>query len=415
MNVGKKLLITALAGLALAGYTADASDQTDHLRDLAKQAKDKGDLILTANYLCEAASLDAPHYEKKCERARTDAEKQSKEYEADLQVGKFELQHKDYAGAIRDLSKISFGAHRDEAQELIQQAKASVPGSSFDAANQAVLQSAQVAYQRGDFNAAIAQASRVQAEALLPAAKQLLTNIKVYQDTMAQADMMAQKADYKGAREKYAFAIAINANGPGSPADKLHDVEAKLANQSETAKAQPSADTAKSAAAPPKIDYAAKVKSGLADARRHEASGDFKAALRAYDGVLALDGLQAEAVAGKKRVEAELRNDPKALAASLEDGIRNYYSFHFEQAVESISLYLNNGGSHSKGAAHFYLAAALMSEAIVADPHDDEHKRNLLQNADNEFAQARQENYEPIAKLVSPRILAEWTKSGSQQ
>jgi hypothetical protein len=403
--------LTMLAILALVPAVY-ADQQVDHLKDLAKQAKDKGDLEGVANYLCEAADLDASHYKKKCERARADAEKRNKEYEADFQTGKFELDHKDYAGAIRDLSKIGFGSRRDDAQNLIQQAKASLPGGSSEAANLSLLRGAQAAYQRGDFEAAAAQARQVQSEALQSEAKQLLTNIKVYQDTIAQADLLAQNADYKGAQEKYSFVMVINPNGPGSPADKLQEVKTKLANP-EAAKQQPGPDAAKPAPAA-KVDYAAKVKSGLAEAKRDESKRDFKAALHAFEGVLALDGLQAEALAGKKRAMEELRGDPEALAAELEDGIRSYYSSQFQQAVDSISLYLNNGGSHSKGAAHFYLAACLLSEAILGDPHDEKQANSLRQNADEQFAMARQANYRPVEELVSPKILTEWTKTGSQ-
>lgn len=407
----KKWLLVA-AGFLLLTQASIADRQTDHLRDMAKQARDKGDLEQEASYLCEAAAIDAAHYQKKCDRARADAEKREKEYEADLQTGKFELQHKDYAGAVRDLSKIDFGSHRDEARSLIQQAKASLPGTSSAAANQALLQEAQAAYQRGDFDTAVAKASSVQSAVLQPAAKQLLTNIKVYQDTMAQADELAQKADYQAAKDKYSFANAINPHGPGSPAEKLQDVEAKLESQM-AAKSQPVVEAPKTAPAK-KVDYAAKVKSSLAEAHRDEAKGDLKGALHAYNDVLELDGLQAEALAGKQRVAAELRGDPKALVASLEDGIRSYYASQFEQAAESISLYLNNGGLHNKGAAHFYLAACLLSEAILADPHDTARMHSLQQSADEQFAMARQESYKPLEKLVSPRIMAEWTKTGSQ-
>ena len=86
--------LTMLAILALVPAVY-ADQQVDHLKDLAKQAKDKGDLEGVANYLCEAADLDASHYKKKCERARADAEKRNREYEADFQTGKFELDHKD--------------------------------------------------------------------------------------------------------------------------------------------------------------------------------------------------------------------------------------------------------------------------------------------------------------------------------
>jgi hypothetical protein len=289
-----------------------------------------------------------------------------------------------------------------------------LPGPDFEAANQAVLRAAIAAYQRGNFDAAATLANEVHSAALQPTAKQLLTNIKMYQDTMARAALLAQSADYKGAHEAYALAVKINANGPGSPADKLRDVDAKLASQAAEAAAK-SQQAAEAAEAAQKAENVAKVKDGLAQARRDEAKGDFKAALQGFEGVLTLDGRQAEALAGKQRILTKFRSDPKALVESLEDGIRSYYSSQFEQAADSISDYLNNknGALQYKGAAHFYLGASLLSEAILTDPHDEAHASNLRQSAEQQFAAARQEKYKPAESLVSPRILEEWTKSGA--
>jgi hypothetical protein len=408
--------LVILASLALMVPVAHSDEQKDHLKDLEKQAKnakDKGDLGQVANYLCEAANLDASHYGKRCERARADAEKKIQEFGKDLEAGKLELQQKDFGGAIRDLSKIVFGPSRDEAQGLILQAKAFLPGPDFEAANQAVLRAASVAYQRGNFDAAATLANEVHSAALQPAAKQLLTNIKEYQDTMARAALLAQSADYKGAHEAYAVAVKINANGPGSPADKLRDMDAKLASQAAEAAAK--SQQAAEAAAAQKAENAAKVKDGLTQARRDEAKGDFKAALQGFEGVLTLDGRQAEALAGKRRILTKLRSDSKALVGSLEDGIRSYYSSRFEQAADSISDYLNNknGALQYKGAAHFYLGASLLSEAILADPRDEANASSLRQSAEQQFAAARQEKYKPVESLVSPRILEEWTKSAA--
>jgi hypothetical protein len=415
MRTMRKWRLVMFAGLTLLAQTARADRQTDHLRDLAKDAKAKGDLDQAASDLCEAANIDPSHYQKKCERARADAEKQAQLYEGYFKTGKFEFQQKDYAGAVRDLVKINFGSRREEAQALIQQAKAVLQGGNAPSAGQTeLLRGAQVDYDRGDFDAAAAQAGQVQSAALQPAAKQLLTNIKVYQDTMTQGDLLERNGDYKGAQEKYSFAIKIKATGPGSPAEKLQEVEAKL--QEAAANPQSGMQAAKpESSSPPKVDYAAKVKSDLAAAHRSEANGDLKAAFHNYEAVLVLDGLQADALAGKRRVMAELQSDPKELADGLEDGIRSYYASQFEKAADSISLYLNGGGLHNKGAAHFYLGAALLSQAILADPHDQANQSSLRGSADQQFQMAREENYMPVEKLVSPRILAEWAKSGSQQ
>ncbi len=410
-------LLLLLIGLALPIHNATADEQTDHLNDLAKQAKAKGDLDQEANYLCQAADTDPSHYEKKCKRARADAEKAMNQFEGYFKTAKFELQQKDYLGAIRDLGKITFGPHRDEAQLLIQQTKDALAEGSAEAADQFPMREAQAAYERGDFEAATAQANQVKSAVLQPAAKQLLTNIKVYQETMAQADLLVRNGDYKGAQEKYSFALRIKDNGPGSPAEKLQAVEVELARQAAeaAAKAQPAADTAAQATpALGKTDTARLIKGDLAEALREESKHDFKGALHAFDRALSLDPHQAEALAGKQRVMSELKGDQKALATSLEDGIRSYYSSDFDQATESISLYLNGGGLHNKGAAHFYLAASLYSQAILTDPHDQPHMHTLQQNADEEFKLARQENYKPVEKLVSPRILAEWAHVENQ-
>ena len=414
MRMRQQVSLFMVASLVLMAPATRADEQKDHLKDLekkAKKAKDDGDLGQVTNYLCEAANLDVAHYGKRCERARADAEKKIQEFGKDLETGKLELQHKDFAGAIRDLSKIVFSPYRDEAQHLILQAKASVPGPEFEAANQALLRATLASYLRGDFDAAATQADEVHSAALQPSAKQVLANIKAYQDTMAQAALLAQSANYKGAREAYALAIKINANGPGTPADKLHDMDAKLANQADAAaKSQQAAEAAEAAQ---KTENAAKVKDGLAQARRDERKGDFKAALQGFEGVLMLDGRQTEALAGKQRILTKLRSDPKELVASLEDGIRSYYFSQFEQAADSISGYLNNksGALRYKGAAHFYLGASLLSEAILTDPHEEAQASSLRQSAEQQFAAARQEKYKPVENLVSPRILEEWSKS----
>jgi hypothetical protein len=408
--------LVIVASLALMTPATRADEQKDHLKDLekqAKQAKDQGDLAQMANYLCEAAKLDASHYGKRCERARADEEKKMQEFKTDLETGTQELQHNDLAGAIRDLSRIVFGPNRGQAQLLILKAKASLPGPEFEAANQAVLRAATADYLRGDFDAASSQASEVHSAALQPEAKLMLSEIKEYQDAMARAALLAQSANYKGAHDAYALAVKINPNGPGSPADKMRDMDSKLASQAAEAAAQ--SQQAAAAETLQRAEDAAKVRDGLAQARRDEAKGDFKTALHGFESVLTLDGRQAEALAGRQRVLARLRSDSQELVDGLEQGIRSYYSSQFEQAANSISGYLNskNEALHYKGAAHFYLGASLLSEAILAAPHDEAHASSLRQSAEQQFVAARLEKYNPVEHLVSPRVLEEWTKSAA--
>src|SRR5277367_4256512 len=101
--------IAACACFVLLTPAVHADSQTDHLRDLAKQAHERGALDQEAENLCQAATLDPQKYSKKCERARAEVARQLDEFKGLLGTGQFELQHKDYQGAIRDLSKIRFG------------------------------------------------------------------------------------------------------------------------------------------------------------------------------------------------------------------------------------------------------------------------------------------------------------------
>jgi hypothetical protein len=390
-----------------------ADQQTDHLRDIAKQAKTNGDLDQAASALCEAAKVDPQYYAKKCDRARADANQQLHVYAAKLAMSKSELQQKDYLRAIRDLSTIKFGPNKEEAQQLLEQAKDSLPGAHPESS--AALRAAQAAYLQGDFNLAAAKASQVQTQPQQAAATQILTNIKVYRDTMAQADALAKSAYFKRAQQLYMFATRIMANGPGDPSEKLQQMDVLIAQQVAVAAQQPAPAEPVKESQPSKVDYAAKIKVALATARRDETSGNMKGALQAFNSALALDGRQAEAIVGKRRILTQMRADPIALADSLETGIHSYYAAQFDQATQALTLYLGGTGIHDKGAAHFYLAASLISEAIVDDPKDADEIAGLRQKSQQEFILAKQANYRPIEKLVSPKIIAEWNKIESQQ
>ncbi|HEX4714011.1 MAG TPA: hypothetical protein VH164_03695 [Ktedonobacteraceae bacterium] len=364
-----------------------------------------------ADDLCQAATLDPQKYSKKCERARAEVARQLDEFKALLGTGQFELQRKDYQGAIRDLSRIRFGPLAQQAQALVAQAKSALAQPSADAAGAAALSLALAAYQQGDFNTAAAQASQVHSANLQGQAQQILTNVKVYQDSMSAGDALAKNGDYKGAEDKYTFAVKIAANGPGSPADKLRQMDALL--QKQAAAAQLAQEPA-TKAAQPKVNYAAMVKSDLAQASDAEARGDLKGALQAFDNALALDGLQPEARAGKQRVITELRKNQKELQQSLADGVLSYYASDFAHASEALNLYLSGSNARSQGAAHFYLAASLLSQAILADPGSEGQASDLRQKAQQQFQLARQAHYKPVEELISPKILEEWAKSESE-
>jgi tetratricopeptide (TPR) repeat protein len=404
-------LVAVCAGVALWVPAAHADTQVDKLQHQAKEAHAKGAFDEEADDLCQAAVLD-PKYGKKCARARAEVDRQLKAFQGFLGTGQFELQQKDYPGAIRDLSRITFGPLRDQAQALIAQAKADLEQPAVEAASNAALHLAVAAYQKGDFATAAAQASQVHAADLQPQAEEIVTNIRVYQETMNEADALMQKSDYQNAEQKYAFALKIKDNGPGNPAEKLQQVQAILQKQA----TEPTAATAQSPKPPPaKIDYAARVKYDLDDAKKHEAAGELKAALQAYGQALALDSRQADALAGKKRVTGELRDEQEKLSDSLTQGIRSYYASDFAQASSALNLYLSGSDLRSEGAAHFYLAATLLSQALLAGPQDEGQTRDLRQGAEQQFELAKQAHYKPADGVVSPKILEEWAKAGSLQ
>jgi hypothetical protein len=321
-------------------------------------------------------------------------------------MGRTEMQRKDYPGALRDLGKITFGPNKDEAQELIQQARIGISGGIvIDPASLAAFKGAREAYFRGDFDVAESQAKRVQSAALQAAANQLLANVSVYRDVMKQADAMAHNGDLKGAEQKYQFAVTILQNGPSHPQDRLREVQTAEA-QAATTKPQPQSQPAttvqtaqsKAARPPSKVNNAAKSKNSLDTARREETQGD-----------------QAEVVAGKKRVLEEMQEDPKVIEDSLTEGVADFYASHFSHADHAIRVYLDGGGKHYAGSAHFYLGASLLMQALLTSPKDQSEADALRQQARGQFVLAKQLHYKPIESTVSPKVLTQWTQTGEQQ
>jgi hypothetical protein len=407
-----------LAATAMLAQTPNTGKSVDQLRDLANQAKNSGNLQSEANYLCEAAALDGKKYGKKCDRAKDDAAKALAQFQADLEMGRTELQRKDYPGALRDLGKITFGPNKAEAQELMQQARIGNSGGiAVDPASLAAFKAAREAYFRGDFDVAESQAKRVQSPPLQGTANQLLANISIYCDVMKQADAMVHNGDLKGAEQKYQFAVTIQQNGPGRPRERLREVQAAEAQaaaakpQQQPAAIAQMAEQGKAAQPPPKV----KIKNSLDTARREEKQGNLKGALKAYNTALGLDARQAEAVAGKERPLGEMREDPKAIDDGLTEGIADFYASHLSRADDAIGVYLRGGGKHYAGAAHFYLGASLLAQALMTSPKDQSQADALRQQARNQFVLARQLHYKPIESAVSPKIFAQWTQTGDQQ
>src|SRR5215469_4150236 len=212
----------------------NTAQKLDELRRLASQAKEAGDLPHETFYLCQAAALDEKKFGKKCDHAKGDAAKALAQFEADLEMGRGEVQRKNYAAALRDLEKISFGPHKAEAQQWMQQARIGLSGRvPVDPASLDAFNAARAAYDRGDFDAVEPQVRRIQAPVIQAAANQLLANINTYREAMKQADAMFHGGDLKGAEQKYQMAAAIQRNGPGHPQDRLREVQAAQAANSQ--------------------------------------------------------------------------------------------------------------------------------------------------------------------------------------
>src|SRR5882757_4554713 len=227
-------LFFSLVFIVLAPQLLHADKHADNKRaeDLDAQYKtamSKHDIEQATNYICDAAKLDPKKYEKKCAGAQKYAADQLLAYDGLIGTGKFEMDHKDYAGAVRDLSKIYFGPHRDEAQHILQEATYLLAHPQEIVDSTQALNAARLAYDRGDLAAAATSAKAVRVNTLQPAAQQILTNILIYEETIQLGDSYMQSKNYAAAQQKYKFAMVIAANGPGNPAGKLQQITALMA------------------------------------------------------------------------------------------------------------------------------------------------------------------------------------------
>jgi tetratricopeptide (TPR) repeat protein len=419
------LVVTLLlAATAIQAQTPpQPGPSADDLRDLAKKARKYGDFPGETNDLCQAARLDPKKYQKKCEKAREDLQKTLAQFQADLDMGRGELQRKEYSGAVRDLAKITFGPAMEKAQALTVQARIEGGLLPPDQVSQLALAAADAAYTHGDFDKAEDMLKRVQSPSMKTAANQLETNINMYRTTMKQADALAQSGDFKGAAEKYKAAASIRPNGPGQPLEHLQSALASqtgadqekarqaAAQQAALQRAQATA-TEQSAQAKESEE---KIKGILRLAHRAEAAGNLKGALQAYESVLKIDSQQADASSGKKRVLAQMKNTTESIEAALMEGITEFYASKFDAAEEAISRYLQSKGGDHAGAAHFYLGASLLCELIIRDPRTATDANDLRHRAEDEFALAKQLKYAPLPTAVSPRILAALTQVGDSK
>jgi hypothetical protein len=416
---GGIVLLTATAMLA---QTSNQDKSADQLRDLASSAKSSGDLLVEANYLCQAAALDSKKYEKKCARAKEDANKALVQFQKDLDTGRTEIQQKDYPGALRDLGKITFGPNNAEALDLMQLARiASNGGTPVDLISYEAFKSARAAYLRGDFDVAQSEAKRVQSPPLQNAINKLLTNISIYRDMMKQAEALARSGDLKGAEQKYQFAILIKQNGPGQPQDRLRELQAAEA-QAANAKPVPppppllpvQPQTLSKVTPPPQTSNdrgKTKISPNPAQHEQKQGGKDAQELLKSPQANVR----KVENVYDQKAAPENTQQDPEEMEDSLMQGVADFYASHFSHADDAIEVYLQGGGTHYAGAAHFYLGASFLTQALLTSPNDRPRAESLRQRARAHFTAAKQLHYKPVESAISPKVLGEWTQIGNYQ
>jgi hypothetical protein len=409
--------ILLLAATTMMAQISNQDKSADQLHDLAGIAKNSGDLLANANYLCQAAALDRKKYEKKCTRAKEDANNALLQFQIDLNTGRTEIQHKDYGGALRDLGKITFGPNRPEAQDLMQLARiASNGGTPVDLTSYEAFKSARAAYGRGDFDVAQSEAKRVQSPPLQNATNKLLTNISIYRDMMKQAEALTRSGDLKGAEQKYQFAALIKQNGPGQPQDRLQELRAAEAQAANAKPAPPPAQP------PVPIQPQALSKASQpTQTSNNRARTKISSIPAPHDDARQLpkssqaNARKAEDASDKKEAPGNIQQNSEPVEESLTQGVTDFYASHFSHANDAIEVYLQAGGTHYAGAAHFYLGASFFTQALLTSPNDRPRAESLRQKAQAQFAAAKQLHYNPVESAVSPKVLAEWAQIGNQQ
>ncbi|MBB5060366.1 outer membrane protein assembly factor BamD (BamD/ComL family) [Granulicella aggregans] len=380
------------------------------LANSAKHARDAGDLPRQADDLCRAATLDSK-FEKRCEKAKEELSKALAQYDADYSQAVFEAQHKDWAGAVRDLSKITFGPRHDAAQALLPPLRVEAHIGSPEEISRSALQLANTFYAAGKLDDAESWLKYVAVPAMQTDRHQMETDIRVYRETMQVANQLLTRHDLNGASQKFKFAAGIVPNGPGDPKGQLQQIQAQMsAMQHPTAPLNTQQVAASQANA-----NAAKLQGLLESGSKDEARGDFRGASKAYAAALLLDPTQKDAIAGRKRIEARQTGDPKALEALLQQGVTQFYAAQYIQASDMIGSYLSKGGKPHQGAAQFYMGATLTGMQIVADPQDTAHNDELRQQAQEHFKAARKLKFEPVKNAISPKILDQWEQTGDTQ
>jgi len=359
---------------------------------------------LAADYICEAAKSD-PSLQGTCTSNRQQVE---------VQLGKFEQKYNDGMKAIQEnrfedaktaFKTIYFGDYHDRAQDMLskipsleQQAK-----NNQQAAENAQRQEADDAkhmadglnaFENGDFNSAKSAFGHVLASRKAEA-QGWANKINQYEQAMNEGQQAEAQRNYETAKQKYGIAASIKGNGPGNPGGKVSAMD-NLLRQSQQANNRQNTPPRQVEPPKPKVDVAKL----LRDAKRSSATGDTRAARKAYLEVLQAEPGNAEALAGME--ELTKRAGSSDVDTMLADGIRAFYGGAYSDAEESLKFYLLSKGS-KVGLAKFYRGATKLTRFYL-DPRAD---NALYDDAVQEFKDAKRVTgfSPPDAKYISPKIL----------
>ena len=402
------MLVAAMFVVAAHAQQQGGASNADQLVDAARRAHDAGDLQKEADDLCRAAEMNLK-FAKRCEKAKDRVSKSLAQFDANYKQAIFEAQHRDFSEAIRDLSKITFGPHHATALALLPQLRVVGDMGTPEDLSRTALRLASASYNAGKLEEAESWLKFVTFPALQAAKNQMETNIRVYRQTMQQANQLLAQLDWNGAAQQLEFAIHVLPTGPGDPQGQLRQVQAQIAANQRAAQQNAQAAAAEKAA------NEAKIRTLLELGSKDEARGNADGAAKAYAAVLAIDPSQKDAIAGRRRALAKPVDDPRALESLLKQGVSQFYTAQYSQAGDSLNAYIAKGGKLHAGAAQFYLGAVLIAQQLLGDPKDAQRADDLRQQAQEHFEEARKLKFAPLEAAVSPKILEQWTQTGRTQ
>jgi tetratricopeptide (TPR) repeat protein len=337
-----------------------------------------------------------------------------------------------YAGYVCKYNEVQYA----DAQQVLQQVKkldasvAATPTPATPAAapakqdqNALFYSQAETQFEQGNFAAASSAANQVTDPNLKSLANQILQKIANYNSVLQDAQQKERNKDYDGAVKAYESALQISQGGPGDPASHIRDDE--RAQQQASApitpttpviqQSQPSPVANKSVSGPklPIEDDAAKIARLLDEAAKEAHANNLQEALKAYEAALRIQPANSIADAGRKDVQAAINRDPVEQAKTLSQAIRDFYDAKYSETEDELTTYLSSPTARSRGAAYFYLGATRLCVSILEMPGQKGASAIHNPEVQRPFKEAREANYQPLAKYLSPVVMRAWQSSSS--